>query len=112
MTHKRYDLSNAKIEEELAKANGDVNTVCKRLNCSYRLVHDVKMGRRKDIGPKPIPKNPLPPAEDPCTCCGFRPKAPGNRYLCEDCFRNEGEAFDEAPLNCGISKSVTLQHYI
>jgi len=29
-----------------------------------------------------------------CECCGIKPKADGNRYLCSSCFKKNGDTID------------------
>ncbi|HUV84271.1 MAG TPA: hypothetical protein VMV86_01095 [Methanosarcinales archaeon] len=88
----RRDISNRMVLEALELTGGNVNAARRELNCSYRLVWNAKHGIRKDplLGTK-LDKPVI--IDNPCTCCGIRNKAPGNRFLCNICFRIGEEVY-------------------
>jgi len=90
MSHRRADLTNEKILEALKKFKGNVNQARQHLDCSYRLVHDVKSGKRKDPSEWTNKESHAPKdLKNPCTCCGNKEKGKGMRFLCLDCFHDE-----------------------
>ncbi len=88
----RTDISNQMVLDALELTDGNVNAASIQLNCSYRLVWNAKNGVRKEPDNiKELLAHPIV-IDDPCTCCGIRNKAPGNRFLCKICFRLGGDA--------------------
>ena len=92
---RRPDLTNDLILETIKKFKGNVNLACKNLKCSYRLVHDVKTGKRKDPSEWTLQNSPPPPPKNPCTCCGTKEKKKGLQFLCDDCYKDGGDDMSE-----------------
>lgn len=56
-------------------------TIAKNLNIPISVVKDIKNGKERFFFRKPLKDK-----KNYCTCCGFRKKMPGARYLCFVCF--------------------------
>lgn len=64
-----------------------IENTAKQYGISYTLARQIKYGTRVKPERYPTPPTP-PPVEVPlCSCCGERPKKPGNRFLCAQCER-------------------------
>lgn len=68
-------------------------TIAKKLNIPISVVEDIKNGKDRPF----FFRKPLKDKRKYCTCCGFREKMPGARYLCFICFakHSEGSGIDE-----------------
>lgn len=88
----RNDLSNQRVMELVKKGLSDLR-VAIVLDCSEDLVRRTRLGLRKD------PTNPTPriPEARRCKACGQRRIAPGNRYLCGQCYERNNETIFDLP---------------
>lgn len=59
-------------------------TIAKQLNIPISVIKDIQNGKNRPS----FFRRPIKDKEKRCTCCGFREKMPGARYLCYVCFAN------------------------
>lgn len=63
-----------------------VYTIFKRMDIPMSVIRDIKNGKNRLFFRKKVKdKNNI------CTCCGFRKKMPGAKYLCFVCFSKFSE---------------------
>ena len=62
-------------------------SVAKMLDVPISVVNDINRGKSREFFHRIMKKN----KEKYCSCCGFREKMPGARYLCFRCFRGQTE---------------------
>lgn len=74
--------------------------ICKEAKVPLHIIKQIKGGRRVTTYFGKRKEVRIPP-EKLCTCCGLRPKMPGNRFLCEhsDCNTYGGDDEQSAPAN-------------
>jgi len=80
----RDDISERSIKFDLINGKS-VTATAKKFGCSEGFVRTIRDGKRK--APPVQPSLECVPAEQLCCCCGVRPIAPGNRFLCDYCHR-------------------------
>jgi len=82
----RHDISNKDVLEKI-KQGWSVRKCSDHFNCSKNLILAVVNGTRPEAPPiVELSKKEM------CTCCLIRPRKKGNRFLCEYCFENKGDA--------------------
>lgn len=86
----RSDLNERFIR--FALVNGHtVGALAGKYGCSESLIRNIRDGvtrRGNKRQPPPVQNKEDIPAEELCVCCEINPRAPGNRFLCVDCYRN------------------------
>lgn len=84
----RHDISERAVRFDLLHGMS-MKTAAAKYKCSVGLIKRIKDDQRTlRHAKKQIPKAQL------CECCGIRPKAPGNRFLCDPCFKGQDLDYD------------------
>lgn len=99
-------ITNAQILRQI-ELQGSIQGAARALGISWQTVAYAKNGQRK--GPD---LSKVEVIEDACTCCGKAPKAPGNRYLCLDCYQTAecGVIWPESETGFNQRAALSAKH--
>lgn len=88
MPRYRPDID-GELETEIANNMNEhgvsIENTAAQYGISYTLARQIKYGTRVKPAQYPTPPEPPAPEVELCSCCGERPKKPGNRFLCAQC---------------------------
>lgn len=73
--------TNKEIVDQIGR-QGSVHGAAKALQISWQTVVRARDGRRIERTARARGRD----RQELCTCCGIRPRAEGNRWLCDWCF--------------------------
>ena len=94
----RSDIKNAEVLAELAKGKS-IRSIGEMFDCSEIVIQRIKNGLRTEYAQKKLKGK-------ACSCCGTRPVARTNRFLCNECFRSgELVSCDEEEFSCSATPS-------
>ncbi|KKL53348.1 hypothetical protein LCGC14_2276310 [marine sediment metagenome] len=88
MSRRRRDIgytAEKAIRAQLSEG-GSVLGISLKYSCSQGLIRTIRDGTRNNEFLDTPPQKQIM-----CTACGTRPKAPELTYLCQVCFKEEGE---------------------
>jgi hypothetical protein len=89
---KMIQISNSAIVRQIERS-GSVNGAAKALGLSWETVRRAQSGKRAE----PVRAWGSVKVGELCSCCGREERAPGNRWLCRECWETAecGEVYPE-----------------